>query len=639
MPGGAILHRCRSTAPKPGFGGRFGAAYLVLLLVGIAAFYSQPAGAQEYDSQQIEQPTPNQNANQEAGSATASSVPRVTVHGVVTNSANGEPLARALVRIEGDASSAALTDGEGRYEINGVPVGMQIMGVSKPGYRDDVKVGADAMDTVGNDTVNFAMHNVRISPDMPDLDFSMAPTNAVRGQIDLSTGDPAQGIGVSLLRRIVQDGRAVWQMTSNTRTNSDGAFRFAGLPDGDYIVYTEPSLDAEIAAVLLDPKLGRQMSRAGFPSVFYPDARDINSAGKIHLAGGETAQANLLLSEETFHLVKAAVTFPGPAPAPVGGDRPTMPVDVAVLDPQGHHMPYAGMFDWRTGTAQAFLPDGTYALLITAMPNLNESIGGGRYINLDGGTIMRRIPDGPPEQLAGESVFSVSGRAVTSLRIPLARSQGGQIHISLMRTNTQASAQPNQQSPIVVMASQAGGLISDGMVSSFGEGYVTSPIETTFMNPGLYWLHTNIPQKQYCEASFTAGGASLAREPLSVSISGFTAPLTLTLRDDCATLKVSLPAASLDTAANLIEPFYTIYVIPDFDSTTDITPLTLRPSSGGSISVNGLTPGSYHVYTFAGAAELEYHNPDVLAALSSAAQAVTLSPGMTSDLVVEVPKH
>jgi hypothetical protein len=65
----------------------------------------------------------------------------------------------------------------------------------------------------------------------------------------------------------------------------------------------------------------------------------------------------------------------------------------------------------------------------------------------------------------------------------------------------------------------------------------------------------------------------------------------------------------------------------------------LRPSSGGSLTVDGLAPGSYHVYTFASPVQLEYRNPEAMAALSQHGQTVVLDPGGTSSLVVEVPGH
>jgi hypothetical protein len=115
--------------------------------------------------------------------------------------------------------------------------------------------------------------------------------------------------------------------------------------------------------------------------------------------------------------------------------------------------------------------------------------------------------------------------------------------------------------------------------------------------------------------------------------------MDLTLRDDCARLTISLPQAGALPAPGE-EPSYTAYVVPDFDFTRDLVPLTLRLSTGGIVTLDDLTPGAYHVYTIEGPApRLEYRNPDVLSSLEKPGQAITLSPGVTSNLVLEVPGH
>jgi hypothetical protein len=77
-----------------------------------------------------------------------------------------------------------------------------------------------------------------------------------------------------------------------------------------------------------------------------------------------------------------------------------------------------------------------------------------------------------------------------------------------------------------------------------------------------------------------------------------------------------------------------VYVVPDFDSTGDFEPLVLRPSTGGTVKVNDLTPGNYRVYTFAGFAQFAYRNRDEL---PISGQTITLTPGATANLVVEAP--
>jgi hypothetical protein len=80
-----------------------------------------------------------------------------------------------------------------------------------------------------------------------------------------------------------------------------------------------------------------------------------------------------------------------------------------------------------------------------------------------------------------------------------------------------------------------------------------------------------------------------------------------------------------------------VYVIPDFDSTQGVVPQTIRTSTGGRVTLTGLSPGSYHVFTFDRPVALEYRNPAVLAALPS--QTVSLEPNADADVMVEVPQR
>ena len=225
------------------------------------------------------------------------------MHGRVRNGTSGEPIPHALVRITGDASTGVLTDGEGRFEIPDVPEGPQEFTVVKPGFMDEAESGTNRD---GPNPHGYG-HNVIIAAPMGDVVFTMEPTNSIQGQIQLSTGDVAQGITVMLMRRIIQDGRAVWQSESNAKTNSEGVYRFGELSDGEYTVYTVPTMDSDAATNLVATGSASNVVREGYASVFYPDARDLAGAGKIRVAGGEQAQANIALTLEPFQSVTATV--------------------------------------------------------------------------------------------------------------------------------------------------------------------------------------------------------------------------------------------------------------------------------------------------------------------------------------------
>jgi hypothetical protein len=534
----------------------------------------------------------------------------VTVHGVVMNAASGEPLPRALVQVNGGGGAAVLTDGDGRFEVTGVALGPSIFQLTKPGFEDAASGGSGE---VLRDLRGFT-HNVFVTANTPELVFTMRPTNSIRGQIELSTGDPAQNNEVTLLQLQIQNGRAVWRPRGAARANSDGTYHFAHLEDGDYAIVAEPAPESELAGRPDAAAAGRDLAWNGFPQIYFPDARDFSGAARIHLSGGESAQANVNVPLEVFHAVRAGILLPPDLRNSAAGAM----VQVEVTGLNGTHLPYSSMYDGESRTVWTMLPDGTYTLRVTAMQS-----------------------EGPRStfrqewQRWGQADVTVAGHAVTKLRIPVGAMTPSSLQVMVSRTGTQSgsSAGGGNHGNVFVEIGQAGPL-TDGMQSVFAQGPGPGTLETMPPAPGKYWVHTIVADPSLCEDSFTAGGANLGREPLVVGPGGTTAPLTLSLRDDCASLKVSLPQSVAGMAAGE-EIGYYVYVVPDRDFTTEAPVRTLRASTNSEFTFTGLTPGSYHVYAFSAPVDLEYHNRDALAALNG--QAITLAAGDSGSLVLEVP--
>jgi Carboxypeptidase regulatory-like domain len=560
-----------------------------------------------------DEPQQDQSPGEAAPAAPAPLVDRTlaTLHGVVRNAVTGDGVPRALVRVEGDANTGVLTDGDGRFEISGVAVGPQSVSVSRPGFFNPA-YGENAEARPGDPG---PPHNVLVAAAMADVEFTLAPTGAIRGRLDLSTGDPADGINVALLKRVVQDGRAQWQSAGTTQTRSDGTYRFGGLADGEYEVFTMPALDSDSLALLVAPGKGGAAERWGYASLYYPGAREPSGAQAIRLAHGAEAEANFLLTREPFETVTASVVMPQP-----GAAKAMMSCSAQVMDGAGHELNYVAQYDQAAHTVQAALPEGNYSMLVAAA---------GFPVSLNGG--MRTL-NFLPSLWMGELDFAVAERPVTGLRVALSAPASAPVDVTVNRSGTT----PAGAGQVAVMVSPAAAGTSGALVSQYAGGPADGPLQGTLVQPGTYWLHTYV-SGGLCESSFTAGGANLAREPLTIGLSGVTVPLELTLRDDCAHLTLSLPESAMTLAAG-DERFYTAYAVPDFDFTRDLSPVVLRPSVSGTATLNDLTPGNYHVYTFAGDVRLEYRNRAALGALSTPGQAVTLGPGATDTLVLEAPE-
>jgi len=592
---------------------RAGCAGQLFLALAITLF-ANAAGGQNAP----EPPAPDETANPNPPAEALQPIPtgEMSVHGVVKNALTGDPLPRALVQVDGETGPGVLTDRDGKFDLMAPGSGSHVIQLTKPGFHDLPPDPSQAGTVLENS--NGITHNVFVTDGLPDLSFAMTPTSVIQGHIDLSTGDTAQGIGVQLLRRTLQGGHAAWLIAAMARTNNDGAFRFAGLDDGDYAIATEPARESEVGGIPFVADSSGTMAWNGFAATFYPDARDFASAARIHLHGGETEQANMTLKLEAFQPVRAAL---GPARS---AEKPAAEYGAAVLDTQGHSLPYSAQYDPETRTVQAMLPDGAYALQVTATPRPQMKVAAIRNPSA-GGTMLQGILE-----------ISVAGHPIAGVRMALAERVANPVAVNVTRNAAHPGSPPASGGGVSISVTQAGDTRVDGAWSQFAQGNVPGELDTSVLAPGSYWVHTSINQPGLCEESFTAAGASLAREPLVVAAGGTSAPMSLALRDDCASLKLNLPPG-LGTPTAGEEPAFTVYVVPDFDSTVDIAALTLRASSGGTLTVPNLTPGSYHVYTFTAPVELEYRNPEALAKLPNFGQSVTLEPLATSTLTVEGP--
>jgi len=566
---------------------------------------------------------PIQESTQEPAAATAPNsqdqVPtnRVTVQGAVHNGATGVPLPRALVEIEGDAETGTLTDGEGHFELPNVPIGAQTIRVAKPGFRDRPYAAEEnGLQSEG------PAHSVMVSAQMPGLNFALTPDNAIHGRIELSSGDPASAFTVILLKRLVRFGREVWAMESNARTNGDGAYRFGGLPDGVYALLTQPALESEPAVNGVTTSSASNVARSGYASVFYPEARDLAGASLIRLSGGTQAEAHFSLALEPFYAVTA---FAAPAGRTGANPRAADPSAYAasLFDASGQILPYTAQYDGPTRSLQANLPNGNYMMLVHGGGDNRGTELGGFVSGLTELTVNEAgLGVNGGRGIAGAAEFTVSGHPVTGLHIPLGTPQQATVHLRFLHStdssNTTALSAAQNAQPVTLNIDEANGAPLNSSENIWSMNARSDAI-TFSAQPGAYWLSAVVQAKGVCVGSFNAGGANLAREPLTLSMTTAPPPMELTLRDDCGTLSLQLPGA-LASFLPGDEPFYTVYVVPDFDTIQDVPPMTVHPSSGPTLTVDGLAPGSYHVYSFDSPVRLAYRDPAALAALATAGQ-------------------
>jgi hypothetical protein len=239
---------------------------------------------------------------------------QAAVSGIAVDGSTGRPLPGALIYIEGQRAGARVvqsrqvTDPKGRFVFANLPAADQFtLTGSKSGYLDGFHAPESA--APGTSTP------IRLTAGewYPSARVALYPPGVVGGRVLDESGSPVAGADVRLLSRVKIQGRGELAAGPTMRTDDRGAFRFAGLPPGQYVVMV-PSVQTSVpssfagernrsgsdaaglelggARLLVDryvipppPSGGRLLA---YPATFYPSTTSAAEAGSIALGYSES---------------------------------------------------------------------------------------------------------------------------------------------------------------------------------------------------------------------------------------------------------------------------------------------------------------------------------------------------------------
>lgn len=233
------------------------------------------------------------------------------IAGRVVNSVTGELVPGAtLSAYDEDGNqvfSSAISDQEGRFSIDHVPAGKYPLTASKRGYLTGY------YDQHGD--FNSAIVTGE-GQDTSTLVFQLTPSGVLRGVITDDGGDPVEGAMVMLFKR--PDNESPSQQMrhmNNAATDDTGAYEFAGLEPGEYMVAVQAAAwYAQNARVI--PSAAPNPLDVAYPVTYFDSTTDEGAAQPITLDGGAREEADIVL-----HAVPALhFTLPLP-PRSARGDR------------------------------------------------------------------------------------------------------------------------------------------------------------------------------------------------------------------------------------------------------------------------------------------------------------------------------
>ena len=533
------------------------------------------------------------------------------LHGSVVNGVTGRPIGRALV-VSGDRRLATLTNSQGQFTLDVSVPPAQGAAQATQTQANTAATGVSGAGAVsGYAGVGVALSAQRpgflqsrsgISvaldsrPDTRNLVLRLMPAAAIHGQITATGAEGLRGVRVELLRRSVQDGRPSWQMTGMRPVSEDGSFQVTDLQPGEYTV----------APTEWSPRIfnlaAASTATEQYPPDFLGDTRTLEAATKLHLAYGQSAQANLHLRAVPYY----------PVTIPVQGLPPNAGANVRVSAGAGVHLYELG-WNNRDGAVEGALPDGDYLVSI----NTASAQHAGAQIPLHvAGAAVVHAPAGLmptqdlPVSVRDERTQVNSNRAMTSI-------------ISLNGNAPAQGAAPNTAGFYLSVRAEDAEAGGGGTMQNTANG----PMLQNMM-PGRYFVQGNAMGRGYI-AALTCDGVNLLTQALVVNGSGHTAPVEVTLRDDGGTVSgtVDLGSSGLQAARVLILPT---------DGSGHV--LYAYATATGKFETGNVPPGSYR--DFATPADqtdtLPYLDAQAMRPYDARGGAVTVMAGQTAQVQAEL---
>jgi hypothetical protein len=342
----------------------------------------------------------------------------------------------------------------------------------------------------------------------------------------------------------------------------------------------------------------------GLPPEYFLGGEDVADNTALTLRPGQHLQADILLTHEAFYSVTVSVANVSRR----GG------VNLQIYDPAGHLLPYPSRYDQREQAVHLNLPKGRYVIE-------GQSLGAAPMFGSTEVTVQNT-----PVGIA-LPMLPLNPISVTIRREFTAQNQPQTSIVSSSGQSDWASAGVNLTLRPVAGNSRnfGGGNLRRAPNDSDNTSYLLENVR-----PGSYWVQGFAFQGYI--ASISSGGVDLAKTPLVIGAGGTSPAIEIVLRNDGASLSVSLnqPAS---TTGNQAAVAY-VSLVPQSGRAGQL-PDHIQISQNVA-QISNLPPGSYRVLAFDEPQQLEYMNPQAMSAFAGKGQTVTLEAGGSAQVSLDV---
>jgi hypothetical protein len=492
---------------------------------------------------------------------------KYTISGVVVSAATGQPLDRASVTLHapnrGTLVAETTTGQDGRFVFERLAAAKYSLEASRRGY-----IGAAYDEHEGFSTAIVTGEGLAAD----GLVFRLSPRAVIKGVVTDEAGDPVQQARVSLYRQNLRSGLGNIVRAGSMATDDTGAYEFARLEAGNYYLAvtanpwyatrSQPKRDAQGNVI---PDEQRSPLDVAYPTTFYADVTDSDSATPIPVKAGDQVQVNLTMhAVPAIHLSLQAPSRPGPG---------------------------------------------------SGMPQLTQEIFG-----LTEGTQapMSYTWNGQQRDRDGQTTVEISGVAPGHYAVEL-RGQGDASHSASIDATSDARIDLSQATSMAdvsgKVAMAGGGELSDRLNISLRSGDGRNAGGGRVDGDGSFSLH-GIPPGSY-EVWVTAAGAALAVTHLT-STGAATDGNTVKVGSQPVTISATLAEGSA-TVTGFIKrdgkpaPGVMVLLTPKNPGADRQMFRRDQSDSDGSFTLQRVIPGEYTVVAIEDGWTLDWAHPEVIA--------------------------
>jgi hypothetical protein len=345
---------------------------------------------------QVAPTAPARDGGQPARDA-ASATGTAAIRGRVIDVASGHGLSRVEMRAGPNAGPnngrVVLTDGDGRYEIKGLPAGTYTIIASKPNY---------VRTSWGEARIEGPGKRIPLADGqfLENIDVKLVRSGAVRGRIVDEFGEVVTDVSVSAMQYRYQAGSRVLTAVGRTgSTNDIGEYKIYGLSPGEYYISATLRNSGSMGTV------DDSTDRSGYAATYFPGTGSVTSAQRLTIAAGQTlAGIDLsLLPVRTARVSGVALDDRG---------RPLVNVTIVALQRVGFGMRSSGFAQTRADGSfvVAGLTPGEYQLRASAGGPIGAPDGSAAMVSIDGSDIADlQLTMTKPSTLSGRVAFADGG--------------------------------------------------------------------------------------------------------------------------------------------------------------------------------------------------------------------------------------